>query len=74
MYLVILFFRSKSSSCFLSLYLCNVQVFFHAILISCLCFFISFPILSLLISCICSYIVYLCFSSSLCLAKLIMSR
>ena len=42
----ILIFRSRSCSCFLSLYLCNVQVFFHAILISCLCFFISFPILS----------------------------
>ena len=26
--------------------LCNVQVFFHVILISCLCFFISFPIIS----------------------------
>ena len=39
MYLVILFFRSRSSSCFS---LCNVLVFFHAILISYLCFFISF--------------------------------
>ena len=48
---------------------CNVQVLFHVIffLISCLCF--SFPLLFL-----CSYVVYLCFSSSLCLVKFIMSR
>jgi hypothetical protein len=72
MYLVILFFKSKLSSCFLSLYLCNVQVFFHAILISYLCFFIPFLYLVNL------YHVYVLmlfiFFSSLCLVKLIMSR
>jgi hypothetical protein len=53
---------------------CNVQVLFHVILISCLCF--SFPFLYLVnvYHYYVFYFVYLCFSSSLCLAKFILSR